>query len=225
MHVEQRFAQGGQSRIRQHGQRQPILEVAGSGLLERHADQHPQAPLSHAGGGGVDGREMIFGDLRGLGIDPPVFRMHHLQTLEAAARFAETAYPHAASEGVLLLSGEIEKPQRQEAGAVANSAQHLAPPAERDFRQQYLAFDRRALSGAQFPQGNQARAVLVAQRQEKQEVLGGFHAQGAQPPGEGLPDAAKSGDRPQFGHNATMHSTSTCAPRGSAATPTAARAG
>ena len=50
MHIEQRVAQRGQVRIGQYGRRQPILDVAGARLIERHADQHAQAPLGHAFG-------------------------------------------------------------------------------------------------------------------------------------------------------------------------------
>jgi hypothetical protein len=75
--------------------------------------------------------------------------MHDFQAFHAAPRFAETAYTRAAGEAILLLRSEIKKPQRQEAGAVADSAQHLPAPAEGDFRQQHLALDRRPLAGAQ----------------------------------------------------------------------------
>ena len=82
---------------------------------------------------------------------------------------------------LLLLRGEIEESQRQEPGAVADSAKHLAPAAKRDLGEQHLALDRRPLPGAQFSQGHDAGAILVAQGQQKQQILGGFHAQRAQP--------------------------------------------
>ena len=78
-------------------------------------------------------------------------------------------------------------------------------------------------------QRHDAGAVLVAQRQQEQQILRGLDAERAQPLGLPLADAAQrtasTGLRASAAHKATMHSTSTCAPRGSEATPTAARAG
>ncbi len=85
----------------------------------------------------------------------------------------------AARETLLLLRGEIEKPQSEKAGTVGNLAQHLTPSAKYDFRQQHLAFHRRALPGAQLSQRNHLRAVFVTQRQQKQQILSGVHTQGA----------------------------------------------
>ena len=124
----------------------------------------------------------------------------------------------------------MEKTQRQETRAVRDSAQHLAPAAENDLGEQHLAFDRRALSRAQLAERHHPRPVLVAQRQKKQQVLGGLDSQRPQPLRKRIADAAQGRDRLRSGHGvrghrATMHSTSTCAPRGRAATPTAARAG
>ena len=131
----------------------------------------------------------------------------------------------AARETVLLLRGEIEKAQRQKARTVGDFAQQLPPPAINDFGEQYLALDRRALPRAQFSQRNHPRAVFVTQRQQEQKVLSGLNPQGAQAQSERIADAAQYRDRLDWRHRATMHSTSTCAPRGKAATPTAARAG
>ena len=162
---------------------------------------------------------------RGRRVRPPIFRMHHFQSLRPAARLAEASYAHAPRQAVLLLPGEIEEPQREKARSVGNLAEHLPPAAEGDLGEQDLAFHGSALARQQFAQGNDARPILIAQRQEEQQILCSLHAQGAQPQGEGLADAAQYGDRLELYHKATMHSTSTCAPRGSAATPTAARAG
>ncbi len=151
--------------------------------------------------------------------------MHDFQPLRAAARFAEASDANPARQTVLLLGGEIKEPQRQDTGSIRDPAQHLPPAAERDFREQHLAFHRGALTRQQFAQGDHASAILVTRRQEKQQILRGLHAQRPQAQRERVADAAQGGDRFQIGHRATMHSTSTCAPRGRAATPTAARAG
>ena len=74
--------------------------------------------------------------------------MHDLQALGTAARLAEAAHAHAARESLLLLRGEIKESQRQKAGTVADSAEHLAPAAKRDLREQDLALDGRALARA-----------------------------------------------------------------------------
>ena len=96
---------------------------------------------------------------------------------------------------VLLLRGEIKESQRQEAGAVGDLAQHLPAAAKDDFGEQHFALHRRALPGTQLAQGHDARAIFVAQRQQKQQILGGLDPQGAQPRGERIADAAQYRDR------------------------------
>ena len=66
MHIEQGIAQRRQPRIGQDGCGQPILDVAGTGLIERHAHQHAQASLRHAFGQRIGRREMILGRRRGI---------------------------------------------------------------------------------------------------------------------------------------------------------------
>jgi hypothetical protein len=151
--------------------------------------------------------------------------MHDFQPLRTAPRFAEAPDANSARQTVLLLGGEVKEPQGKETGSVRDPAQHLPPAAERDFREQHLALNRRALTRQQFAQGDHASAILVARGQQKQQVLCRLHAQRPQAQRERVADAAQNGDRRKLGHRATTHSTSTCAPRGNAATPTAARAG
>ena len=167
---------------------------------------------------------MILGR-REIRIDAPILGMHDFKSGGTAPHFAETADARAAREPRLLLRREVKESQREEARAVADLAEHLPAAAKQHLRQQHLAFDRGALPGPQFSQGREAGAVLVAQRQQEQQVLGGLDAERAQLAGQRIADAAQYRDRSHCRHNATMHSTSTCAPRGSAATPTAARAG
>ena len=224
VHVLQRFAQARQPQIGEDGRRQPILDLAGVDLLQCHAHQLAQPPLGDPLGAGVYGREVLVGDRR-LPIDAAIFRMHHLQAFRTAANLAEAADARAARQPQLLLSREVEEPQRQRSRAVADSAQQLAPAAKRDLREQDLTLDRRALPGAQFPQWHDAGAILIAQGQQEQQILRGLHAECAEPLGERAADPAKHRHRLRVDHSATMHSTSICAPRGRAATPTAARAG
>jgi hypothetical protein len=173
---------------------------------------------------------MILGGKGGIGVDPPIFRVHDFQAHGAAPCFAEAANACAARQAVLLLRGEIEKTQCQKARTVGDPAQHLSPAAKHDLGELHLAFDRRPLSGAQFAERHDPGAIFVTQRQQEQKILGGLDPQGAQPQSQRVADAAQHSDRLKgghgaFDHSATMHSTSTCAPRGSEATPTAARAG
>ena len=65
----------------------------------------------------------------------------------------------------------MKEAQRQRARAVADPAQQLAPAAKRDFGELHFAFDDRALADAQRADRHDARAVLVAQRQQEQQIL------------------------------------------------------
>src|ERR1019366_6872994 len=174
VHVLQRFAQRGQARISEYRRGQPIGQIAGGGLIQRQPDQLAQSSLSNAFGEGIDRCEVFFVDVHGLRTDAPILRMHHFQTVGASARFAEAAYPDAPRQTVVLLRREIKESQRQKSGPVAYSAKHLAPAAKHNLREQYLAFHRRPLSGLEFSQQRHAGAVLVTQRQQEQQILGGF---------------------------------------------------
>ncbi len=119
---------------------------------------------------------MVIGDFRRRRIDPPVFGMHDLESLRPAPHLAKTADAHAASEACLLLRREIKKTQRQKARAIADPAEHLPPAAERNLGEQNLALHCRPLAGEQLAERHHARSILVAQRQQKQQVLRGLHA-------------------------------------------------
>src|SRR5271169_5722595 len=151
--------------------------------------------------------------------------MHELEPLRAAARFAEAAHARAARQTLLLLGGEVKETQCQKSRAIRNPAEHLAAAAECHLGEQHFAFDGGALPGAQLAQRHHPGAIFIAQGQQEQEVLGCLHSQCLETRGERLADTAQNRDRVWRDHVATMHSTSTCAPRGSDATPTAARAG
>src|SRR5450631_2845049 len=138
MHIVEGFAQGGQPGIGQNRGGQPILDFTRAYLVERRANQHAQASLSYAFGAGIDRREMLLGRRTRLRIDPAIFRMYDFEAGGTAACLAETANARAARETHLLLSGEMEKPQSQESGAVADFAQHLPSAAKHDIGQQYF---------------------------------------------------------------------------------------
>jgi hypothetical protein len=195
MHILQGVAQGRQAGIGQHRGGQPVLCAGGVRLVERHTDEQAQPRLGHSFGPGINRRQMILGRTLGMRIDPPIFRVHDFQARGTATRLAEAANARAARETVLLLRGEMEKTQSQKAGAVADFAQHLPPAAKYDLGEQDLALHRAALSGAKLSQRHHARAIFVTQGQEKQEVLGGLHAQGEQPQRERIADAAQHRDR------------------------------
>ncbi len=225
VHDAQGLAERGQMLVREHGRRQPIGQFGGVRLLERQTYELAQPALRDAFGRRIHRRQVILRMRGGALVDAPVFRVHELEARRRAADLAEAAQPHAARERLALLRAEMKEPQRQEAGAVGDPREELAPAAEHDFGQLDLALDRGALACAQFAERHRARAVLVAQRQEKQQVLDRLDAERTEPLRERGAHAAQRGDRPRGGHSETMHSTSTWAPRGNDATPTVARAG
>ena len=122
MNVDQGLAQRGHARIGQYGGRQPILELARRGLVEREPHQLTQPPLSHALGGRIDGREVILRRPGGRRVDAAILGMDDLQTRGSAPRLAETADAHAARQAGLLLRREVEESQRQETRAVRDLA-------------------------------------------------------------------------------------------------------
>src|ERR1700720_1737237 len=107
-----------------------------------------------------------------MGVDPSIFRMHEFQSLGSAARLAEATNARAARQAVLLLHREIKETQRQKSRAVGDFTKHLAASAKCDLGEQHLTLDRSALPGAKLAQGHDARAILVAQRQQEQQILG-----------------------------------------------------
>ena len=195
-------------------------------VVQRRRDELAQASLGKALRGWIDGREMQLRGIRGHArIDPPVLRMDELEARRCASRFAITAHPRATGERRLLCPREMEEPERQETRAVSDPAQQLAPASKQHLGQQYLTLDRCALAGAQFPERHQPRPILVAQWQQKQQIFSALDAEDREPQRERLAHALQGRDRPRRGHGWTMQSISMAAPRGSDATPTAARAG
>src|ERR1700732_4823829 len=97
--------------------------------------------------------------------------MHEFQPLGTTASLAEATNPRAARQALLLLRREIKETQRQKSRAVGDFTEHLAASAKCDLGEQHITLDRSALPGAKFAQGHDARAILVAQRQQEQQIL------------------------------------------------------
>ena len=166
--------------------------------------------------------------------------MHDLEAQRSAAHFAETANARAARQVGLLRAREIEEAQRQRAGAVGDAAQELAAAAIRHLGELDFAFDHGATAGPHAADLGNLRAVLVARRQHEQQVLHLRDAELRELLGERRAYAAQARDRTLFEGDlwrgrchvtsrlqprCRVHSISTRALRGSAATATVERAG
>jgi hypothetical protein len=115
---------------------------------------------------------------------PPVFRVDHLQAQRSAAHLPEAAHARAAREVRLLAGGEMEEAQRQHSRAVGDAAEELAAAAVGDLGELHLPFHRRACAGLERADVCKLGAVLVAQRQEEQQVRQARDAEPLQARGE-----------------------------------------
>ncbi len=156
--------------------------------FQRLAGQVAQAALLDALGCGIDRRQHVVH--RGIFrvAQDAVLRVNHFETGAAGAHLPETADVSACLELGVLLPGEMKKTQRELAAAVCDSNQQVAAPAVRRFRQQDFTADQAALPGLQGTDANELGAVLVAQRQEEQQVLDAVQVEPLQLPGKGRPD-------------------------------------
>ncbi len=244
MQVAQRLRERRQSRRQQRTGGEPVARLALLKQRDRRLDERAQPPLGHAGGERVDRGERLLERRGGPGDEAAVLRVHHLEPERAAAHLAEAAQPRAAREALLLARREIEEAQREHPRAVGDAREELAAAAVDDLGELHLAFHRGAGPRGERAERRHVRAVLVAQRQQEKEVLDPPHPEvrqalrerGAHAPQRrhgplrgALLRAARGpalhgGGRGAQGRCRT-HSISTCAPRGSCATPTTARAG
>ena len=238
--VVQRLPERGQARRQGRRRGQPVAQRGSIQLAQRLTDERAQPSLGHALGERIDRRERVF-QRRGFACEAAVFRVHHLEPECAAAYLAEAAQPRAARQALLLRGREMEEPQGQHPRAVGDPAQELAAAAVGDLGELDFPFHRRPHARAERPHGRHPRAVLVAQRQHEQQVGNACHAEARQARGERSAHPAQRAHRAQLGARARggaggggkpaaqprcrTHSISTCAPRGSCATPTTARAG
>ena len=191
MHVLQRLPQARQLRALEKRRGQPVREVLGGSLVEGRAHQLTEPSLSESLGPGVNRSQMLVGTHCFRDVGPAVFRMHDLEARRAATHFAEAADAHPSLEAFLLFRREVKEPQSEVARAVADPGQHLAAASKRDFSEQHFAFYRGTLARDDLAERHHASAVLVTQRQEKQEVLSSLDAEGAQPLSLPIADTAQ----------------------------------
>ena len=97
--------------------------------------------------------------------------MNDLKAKRTAPDLPETSQPGAARERVLLRAGEVEEPQGERAGAIADAAQELPPPPVRNLGELDLTFDDGAHAMANDADLGNLRAILVSRRQDEQQVL------------------------------------------------------
>ena len=160
-----------------------------------------------------------------------ILRMHHFAAGRAGARFAEAAQPHARAQHVSLAGGEVEEAHREKAAALLQRRGERPPPPVAGIHLHDLSAHQATLANLDLGQGHETGAVLIALRQVQQQIAHGADATFGEGLGHLRPHAAQRAHRvaarrhlAQVGSNSTA-SASTKAPRGSAATPTAARAG
>jgi hypothetical protein len=89
----------------------------------------------------------------------------------------------------------MEKPQRQLAGTIANADEQIAATTIDDFREQDLAADETAIAGLQGANFDKACAILVAVRQQEQQVADAEKGKARELFLERRTDARKNGQR------------------------------
>ncbi len=252
VHESQRLAQRTRRVARAQRRRQAferrIVGQQRQGLL----DQARQALLPHALGQRIDRRQGLVGNR--LAIDALVAGVHHLQALRPGAHVAVDTQASARRKLLSLRGAEMEEAQQQGAGAgVGDRQAQLRTEAEAALAGRHHALDLRRRARHQFPDRGQAGAVLVAQGQVEPQVLHALDAEARKGDFQRRADAAQRRQlafsdvgrwlavewhaasmptaalvrqrRPALQSRTRIASISTAAPRGSAATPIAARAG
>ncbi len=133
--------------------------------------QVAQPALLNALGSRINGGQRVVD--RGILIlaQNAVFGMNHLETGCAFAGLAEAGQAHAVLELRHLLPGKVKEAQGELAGAVADAHQQVAPATIDGFGKQYLARNKAPVTSLQRTYLDQLRAVLVAQRQQEQQVF------------------------------------------------------
>ena len=103
--------------------------------------------------------------------------MNHLETGRPGAHFAIATQARAANHALLLRAREVEKTQGNDTGAIREAAQQRAAPAERDLSELDRAFDERLLARDQAAERPNRRSVLVALRQQAEQVRDSLDAE------------------------------------------------
>ena len=100
-----------------------------------------------------------------------VLRVDHFETATAFARITEASYPHARLKLRLLPAGEVKKAQRQLAATVTDSYQQVAPATVCGLSKKNLARNETSHPWCQRAELDELGSILVAQRQQEQEIL------------------------------------------------------
>jgi hypothetical protein len=148
-----------------------------------------------SGGGWIDWRQCGVASGRNLAVHKAVFRMDHFQRRPRAADLAEATQAHAPLERSLLIGGEVEEPQHESAGTVAEISEQHAAAAAADLAQLNLAFDAGLVSRAQASDRKHAGAILVSDRQMEQKIANGVDFEARQAPGQPGANAFQPRDR------------------------------
>jgi hypothetical protein len=101
----------------------------------------------------------------------PVFGVDHFRRGAATTYLPEAANRPATLKSRLLSGIEMEKPQCQRTGAITDAHQQSPPAAKTHLGQVHHPLDHGLVARAQRTHRRQAGAILIAQRQMKQDIL------------------------------------------------------
>jgi hypothetical protein len=119
--------------------------------------------------------------------------VNHLEAGRAATHFTEAGHMHAVLKLSLLLTREMKKAKCELAAAVAYPNEQVASSAVGRFSKQDLATYETASAGNERADLYELRTVLVAQRQQEQQVLDTMQPEFFEPFCERRPDALQNG--------------------------------
>lgn len=121
--------------------------------------------------------------------------MNHLEPGGALTSVAEACDANPGLELCLLRSGEVKKSQRELTAAVGDADQQVAAPPIDGLGEQNLAAYEAARTCNQRTEPDELRSVLVAQRQQKEQVLDPEKAEPLELDCERGPDALENRQR------------------------------
>ena len=167
--------------------RSPVVETP-KRLIHETCD----ASLAEAFRGRVDRRQHRFGRVR-PSRERSILRMHQLQPVGPHADLSEAAQKHTCLQAGLLTFAEMEKPERQETGAIGQGDEPAAAPAVGNLRIEHLAGNQTFLAGYCLRQGDNPGSVLISGRKVQQQILDAVDVEGRQPGCDGWPDPTQRG--------------------------------
>ena len=170
MHVHEGVFERRQPKRREDMLWNPVAHRGAVQFAQRLRDERAQASLRDALCSRIDRCQTLL-ERGGTGAQTAVLRMHHFKTQRSAANLAKAAYARTACQALLLREREIEEAQREKAGAIADARNQLTAFAVGDLGEIHLAFDRGARTGGERAEGRNLGAILVAQRQDKEQIL------------------------------------------------------